>query len=904
MLKKVRRFIAHYLLILLFIISFTLCLWLSNVQLTSPIANIGKLVNAQTPDAAQLVNRGIESYKKGDFRSAIQPWEEALKLYQKSNNSSNAIVVSENLARAYQHLGDTDAAISYWENVIAYSRSQQNLLKVGQVSTEIAQIYSSLGQTSKAISLLCGVYFTKPLSSEKLSLDKLLNCQQGSALYITKKQKNQQSEVAVLGSLGEAYRLKGSYDIAIQYLEAAEKIYNETYKSAILNSLGNAHASRAQLWNVYAKSARQQGVPKADEFQNNAKSHYEQALNYFQLSLKEAQQQNDISGEMRSLLNLIQLSYRSEVINLVDETQVNIYIQQALELLDKLPDSVNKVYAAIDLANLPAAGVGSTAQPTQCLGKQRLQDPQAQELFNKAIKISQILQDSRSESYTLGALGHFYECRQQYQAAQKLTRKAIWIADQKLKARDSLYLWEWQAGRILKAQNRSSESLAFYERAYNILEKLRSDILIADRDFQFDFREIIEPVYRQLAELQLELAISNNKISEKTSKLNLDKALITINSLRLAEIQNYFGNDCILEAFNNKRVDEFLGNDTVVISSIILEDKTGILIALPNKEKHLKWIYKDKQIFQQQITKFRAGILNGQEIFTYDTTQAENLYELIIRPFEKYLNPQQIKTLVFIQDGFLRNVPMAALYDKREQKYLVQKYAIATTPSLQLTSAQKTVFKENRALILAVSQEAKVDDKVFDRLKSVPLEVKNIQQEFPNSKILENQDFVSNKLKKELENTVYPIIHIATHAQFGIIPEDTFLVTGNNDKLTINQLETLLRQAGNGSNSVELLTLTACETAVGDDRATLGLAGIALQAGAKSAMASLWSVKDESTADLVTEFYNKLRRSGLSKTAALQAAQLKLIAAKENTIDDKYNHPYYWAPFIIIGNWL
>lgn len=237
---------------------------------------------------------------------------------------------------------------------------------------------------------------------------------------------------------------------------------------------------------------------------------------------------------------------------------------------------------------------------------------------------------------------------------------------------------------------------------------------------------------------------------------------------------------------------------------------------------------------------------------------------------------------------------------------MIQKYATAIISSLQLTNQTKGNLQAgDRALVLALSKDAKIENQIWSALRYIRNEVNTIKQIFTNSKKLENDEFNKENLAAEIKKKVYPIIHISTHAQFGIIPEDTFLVAGNNEKLTINELETLLRQAGNIPNSVELLALTACETATGDDRATLGLAGVALQAGTKSALASLWPVDDESTSNLIAEFYNKLRNSGMSKAQALQAAQIKLINAKEIPgMNIRYDHPYYWSAFILIGNWL
>ncbi|NEO64747.1 MAG: CHAT domain-containing protein, partial [Moorea sp. SIO4G2] len=237
--------------------------------------------------------------------------------------------------------------------------------------------------------------------------------------------------------------------------------------------------------------------------------------------------------------------------------------------------------------------------------------------------------------------------------------------------------------------------------------------------------------------------------------------------------------------------------------------------------------------------------------------------------------------------------------------YLIENYAIATTPSLSLTAPKKLTTQTGRALILGVSKEAIIDEILFPALPSVPLEIKEVQKIFPNHKQFIDEDFEPNKLETEIQDTVYPVIHIATHAQFGIISEDTFLVTGNNNKLTINELETVLGQVSGGSASVELLALTACQTAVGDERSSLGLAGVALQVGVRSAMASLWSVGDESTSLLVKEFYRNVHQLEMSKAKALQAAQIKLLKAKEiPEINNQYDNPYFWAPFIMIGNWL
>jgi CHAT domain-containing protein len=234
--------------------------------------------------------------------------------------------------------------------------------------------------------------------------------------------------------------------------------------------------------------------------------------------------------------------------------------------------------------------------------------------------------------------------------------------------------------------------------------------------------------------------------------------------------------------------------------------------------------------------------------------------------------------------------------DGKQKQYLIEQYAVATTPSLAVTKP-KPIARENlKVLALGLSEVSSVNGTTYPLLPNVQKEIQLVAQKFQDSKPLLNQKFTSDRLRQELATNNYPIVHIASHAQFGIEPQDTFLVTGNNQTLTITELDRLIRQVSRKQESLELLSLTACDTALGDERASLGLAGVAVQAGASSAMASLWSIDDGVTPQLVEQFYTSLENPDLNKAQALQAAQLKLI--------EQDLHPAYWAPFILIGNWL
>ncbi|MBD1933716.1 MULTISPECIES: CHAT domain-containing protein [Cyanophyceae] len=898
-----RQFRVRRVLVVLFLSSLTFCLWLNHVPFTALQATWGEVATAQSSNASQLVQQGIEQYKTGDVQGAIASWQTALTAYQTTKNLANVAIVQEKLAIAYRQIGQFEQAINHWKQAIASYRQLRDITKVGQLLTELAQTYSRLGQNKEAIALLCGASETDEDCLES----------EGSALQIVRKFQNKQGEAAALGSLGEAYRLRGKFDKAIETLLASLKIAQDinlsSYRSSVLNSLGNAYFSKAQLNEKRADSAQLRGAEtKESKFIEKARSDYTKALEYFNNSLQLTRTQNDPSGQMQGLINLIQLYYRqkdSKLLNSANEAEQKV--QEALVLLERIPDSPNKVYSSIDLAELEqpvlVASSNFTSFQAQCSPRQ-LNDSQSEELLKKAIFIAQSLEDSRSESFALGKLGHLYECRKNYDKALDFTKQARLAADQNLRAKDSLYLWEWQAGRIFKAQAKESEANSAYERAIMTLGDIRGSLLLAERDLQFSFRDTISPLYREFAQLKLERAESLPITSQEYQK-ELDSALDAIDSLKLAELQNYFGNDCVFTVFDKERVDDLETEDTAVFSSIILEDRTAIVVSLPNPEhkfnprtetrlKKFQWINDSKKL-REEIKKFRLDIQKFYDPTDPFLRPAENLYNWIIRPFTSDLDSAQIKTLVFIQDGLLRSVPMAALHDGQE--FLVQKYAIATTPGLRLTSPKPVDFQGLRTLALGLSEAATVDGEKFKPLENVTDELEQVTQLFPGSKKLLNEQFTRQSLEQQLKQAVYPIIHIATHGQFGTIPEDSFLVTGNNQKITITELESDIRRFSGGSEPVELLALTACQTGIGDDRATLGMAGITVQAGVRSALASLWYIDDAFTQELVAKFYDNLR-SQMSKAEALKEAQKALINQNKNI------HPAQWAPFILIGNWL
>jgi CHAT domain-containing protein len=864
--------IQRRLLIFCFLAAFTLSLWLF-----SPTRQ-GNRTIAQSLEANRLVRQGVNLYQKKDYSQAIKHWQTALNIYQQKDDRAAQAIVLENLARATQQLGNSNQSLAYWQDAIAHYRNIQNQQKVGQILTEQAQIYSSLGQQRKAISLLCNT----PQAE---------TCLRDSALQIARDRGDRLGEAAALGSLGDAYRLRGDYQQANEYLQASLKIAKEikhpVYISATLNGLGNVYTNLARDRYRLTQSAQIAGdIIDAKRIKQEALKFNSQALKYFQENLKIARSHKDRLAQMRSQLNSISAYYR-----LGNNAKAEQSRQQALLLFASLPVTREKIYAAIDLSKLlqPVSSFEETAAITPCL------QPEFQsreiELLQQALSMAKQINDNRSQSFALGELGRVYECRQDYKQALELTLEARWTAEQNLNT-DSLYLWEWQTGRILKETNRAKEAIDLYERAIASLESVRNNILVASRNLQFDFRDTVDPIYRQLVALKLEQGLPNPAQPE-----NLTSVLATTNRFQLAELQNYFGDDCTIAPINQGLLTDLtsVNNDTTVISSIILAERTALVANFPNGQRQLQWLNVDSQTLRREINQFRRGLESYFDL--YNVQQGQKIYNWFIRPFAQDLERAQIKTLVFVQDGILRSVPMSALHDGKQ--FLIEKYAIATTPSLTLTQPIAYDYQQAKALILGLTKSATVDGENFPALASVKKEVSVIKKLIPESQKLLNEQFTRYRLRQALDKKVYSIVHIATHGEFGSVPQDTFLVTGNNKKLNISELESLIRNTVQNNEEIELLMLTACQTAIGDERSALGLAGIAVQAGVKSSIATLWNINDEATAQISTLFYKNLTKTNVSKAEALRQAQLALIKQ-----EGKYNHPAYWAPYILVGNWL
>ena len=514
---------------------------------------------------------------------------------------------------------------------------------------------------------------------------------------------------------------------------------------------------------------------------------------------------------------------------------------------------------------------------------------QALRLHHEAAEIAEKTGDQRALSYALGYQGALYEFEKRGAEALALTRRAVFAA-QLASSPDALYRWEWQAGRLLAKQNDRDSAIQAYRRAIATLQTIRNDVAIrhGNRNAHSSFRDAVGAIYFELADLLLQGA-DGVKDGHEVQAL-LREARDTAELLKAAELEDYFQDDCVNQLKAKTRKVENISPTAAIIYIVALPTRTELLVSLPSgRLERFKVDVSDEKL-TETVRLFRLNLEDRSTESFLD--QAQQLYTWLIKPIEPLMTQARLDTLVFVPDGALRTVPMSALHDG--EKFLIEKYSVAVTPGLELMETKPIARGQAHMMIRGLSEAMEG----FPALVNVPREVAQVEKLYDKSDVLMNKNFRHDTVGEKLDREPFTIIHIASHGHFDSDVRKSFVLTFDKH-LTLDDLERYIRPAQLRDQPLELLALSACQTAAGDDRAALGLAGVAVKAGARSAFATLWFVNDAASTQLVTDFYTELTsHPQLSKAQALQAAQMKLLAQA------RYAHPCYWAPYLIIGNWL
>lgn len=498
--------------------------------------------------------------------------------------------------------------------------------------------------------------------------------------------------------------------------------------------------------------------------------------------------------------------------------------------------------------------------------------------------IAERLGDKRTLSYALGYLGQLYETSFRMDEALQLTRRSVFAA-QSVDAPESLYRWQWQLGRQLATIGQLDQAIASYRQATLTLQPIRAELTQASSDGVVGEQDTVKPLFFELADLLLQRASLTDDITAVDADLRA--ARDAIEAYKTAELRDYFKDECVDAVRSRLTTFDRLSADTAVVYPIMFNSRLELLMSLPSGLKRISVPVSADQL-TQEIRAFRR-LVEKRTTREY-LPHAQQLYDWLIRPLETDLSQLNISTLVIVPDSALRTIPLAALHDGTS--FLVSKFALAMTPGLTLTDPRPLNRDKLRFLTAGLTTAVQG----FPALPYVANEVESIQQLYKSDQLLNNA-FQTSRLERELREGKYGGLHIATHGKFSTDVNDSYLLTFDG-KLTMQTLDQLIGLFRFRQEPLELLTLSACQTGIGDDRAALGLAGVALKAGARSALATLWFINDEASATLISEFYRQLRDPALSKAVALQRAQQKLL-------DDRiYGHPAYWSPFLLMNNWL
>ena len=621
-----------------------------------------------------LIEQGKTFYDSGRFTEAINLLKQAASKYQADGDKLNQAMSLSNISSAYQKLGQFQEAE---KNINLSLKLLQSLPKNIPKNISINRIYAqsldikgklqfAQGQFQNAIATWENaekIYTHLDLQSSLIqsrinqaqamqALGLFLKAQKTliSVREILDKQPDSVLKSVGLRSLGDVLRIVDNVDeskkVLLQSLEIASSLKENQEISETSISLGNIFR-----------------IEKDIASQTLAIKYYQQAANIAP---------SNSQLRLQAQLNLLNFLVKTEKLDSAKELfpEINTEIQN-------LSVSSKSIYLCVNYA----ITLAKLKQKTTVKAPSWLDIAQ---IISTAIQQAKMIKDKRALAYALGSLGEIYEKNKQFNEAQRVTQEALYIANS-IQAEDISYQLQWQMGRLYRQQKYIDKAIEYYHEAWKILKSLRSDLVAIDSNVQFSFRETIEPIYRQYVDLILK-SIKNKKQAQKPLTL----AREVIESFQIAAIANFFNSAC----FNPKVIlDDVVDKDNLnaaIIYPIIIPDRLEVILKLPQSPLINYSTYIPENTVEATIKKLRNDI---EERKIGDDNQAEfhKLYNLLLQPAEKYLQNHKINTLVFVLDGFLRNIPPAALYDGKQ--YLIEKYSIAVSPGLQLyelKSLQKT----------------------------------------------------------------------------------------------------------------------------------------------------------------------------------------------------------------------
>ncbi|WP_271254689.1 CHAT domain-containing protein [Pseudanabaena sp. Chao 1811] len=845
-------------------------------------------------NADQLLNLGRQKYQAGQFESALQVWQQALAVYRAIKDRQGEGKSLDNLGKAYESLGKYDEAIASHTKSLEIAKELGERRSEAESLINLGVVYRSRGNYAQAIAYH----------------------EQG--LAIAREIADRRAEGSALGNLGMNYYAQGNYPKAIDYHEQrlviAREIKDRQGEGNAMGNLGNAYRAQGKFAKAIEYQEKRLAITRElKEVRGEGQAlgflglvyrslgDYPKSVEYYQQSLAIATKINDRLGKAKSLGYLGNVYY-----DLGDYPEAIKYHLSSLKAAQEIKDRRGE-----------GKSLGYLGNAYEAQGKY----DDAIKYYNSSLKIAREVKDIRGAGKTLSSLGSAYYHLGDYNQAITNHRSGLEIA-RSIKNRDGERIALSNLGLTFQKLDQPDLAIVFYKQSVNVSESIRQDIRKLDRDLQNSYLSNIEGSYRRLADLllkqgrvmealqildllkvqELEDYLKNVKgsdrsaqgvrllapekaISDKLSSVSFDNSK-EINSQLANQIQK-------LPKSEINKVPDYLQQipqGTVLVYPLILSDRLEIILFSPNSLPISRTVQVSKEQLESLVSEFRAGLRDSSSEDYKEPAIA--LYKILIKPIEAELTQVKAQTILYAPDGTLRYIPLAALYDG--QKWMAQRYQISNLIAYSLSDfSSKSKIMPN---ILAGAFGGKASEKKFGQ-QALPATIKEVQaiaNTFQNSVALIEDEFSRQATEAKFKD--YNVLHFATHAEFNQgVPDNSFIIFGNGDKIGLSEI------AAWQIPHVELIVLSACQTGEGKLGSGVEILGFGYQvqkAGAKTAIASLWSVDDVATQVLMKSFYQEFQKGNVSTTEALNKAQISLIRSSE------FNHPIYWSAFFAIGNGL
>ena len=899
---------------------------------------IVRTLKEQQGEGAILNNMGEVYRSLGQYPKALEFYQQALTIVKAVGDRVGEGTTLNNIGSVYSSLGQYPKALEFYQQALTIRKDVGDRAGEGTTLNDIGSVYSSLGQYPKALEFY----------QQALAISKDVGARPG--------------EGSTLNNIGLVYSSLGQYPKALEFYQQALAIHKEVGdrpgEGRTLNNIGLVYSSLGQYPKALEFYQQALAISKdvgarpgeGSTLNNiglvyNSLGQYPKALEFYQQALVIFKEVGDRAGEGSTLSN-IGLVYNS----LGQYPKALEFLQQALAVFKEVGDR---------------AGEGTTLNIIGGVYQSLGQYPKALEFLQQALAIHKEVGNRPGEGTTLNNIGFLLAVQKQPELAivfykqSVTTREAIRTDNRTLPQEQQEaytktidYTYRNLADLLLK-QDRILE-------AQQILDLLKVQEL---SDYLRNVRGTLQPLaflrpeaeilkqYGQLQQSAIEVGSELAKLQKAASQHTLtaseEKRLQDLDKLQdaLNEQFNQFTQKPEIIALTDqlKRTQEAVqlgqfdnlrrtlaekGN-AALLYPLILDDRLELILTLPNTAPLRRVVPVSRQELNQTILDFRTAL---QDPTKDAKAPAQKLYQWLIQPLESDLNRANIQTILYAPDGQLRYIPLAALHDGNQ--WLVQKYRINNITASSIDKFTSQPQPQLRILAGAFANASirytipvGADKLFFNGLPAAGKEVETLTT-IPGTVRYLDQAFSLQTVKPRMNG--FSVVHLATHASFVPgQPEASFILFGDGSTANLKDIEKWDLQ------NVDLVVLSACETgvglqalgkkALGDGVEVLGLGYQFQNRGARATIASLWQVDDGGTQILMDAFYAILQSNKFSKAEALRQAQIALITNNYQSIDtqraslkipdriranlpqtvsDRLNHPYYWAPFILIGNGL